>query len=183
MCPSFDAFIGGLRPDDDAAPALPLLAEHAFWGQVLDCHGETQAGLQFSHPRLGGDAVPIHLGEFEAQRGPSQRQLDGYVDTYQGFLSDIEGILAQIEAQGFADAQRVYAAHYANHPADLPRACPDCLSSATAHMAAMQNPLSLRVQAGKTVRLAIAYALDPEHDIEFKFIAGRLREVAGIAAT
>jgi len=26
-------------------------------------------------------------------------------------------------------------------------------------------------------------ALDPEHGIEFKFVAGRLRAVAGIAAT
>ena len=38
-------------------------------------------------------------------------------------------------------------------------------------------------QAGKTVRLAIDYALDPEHGIEFKFVAGRLRAVAGIATT
>ena len=183
VCPSFEALMAGLQANDCPAPEFPVLAEHAFWGQVSDFYGEAQAKLQFSHPRLGGDATPIHLGEPDAQRRPSQRQLDGYAGTYQAFVANIDDALAQIEAEGFAYAQRLYAAYYANHPEDLPRACPDCLSSAAAHLAAMQNPLSLRVQAGKSVRLAIDYALDPEHGIEFKFVAGRLREVAGIATT
>lgn len=170
VCASFEALMAGLQPDDSPMPGSPVLDEHAFWDQVFDFCGEAQPSLQFSHPCLGGGAVPIHLGEFKAQRRPSQRLLDGYADTYRAFVADIDHALAQIESQGFAHAQRLYATHSASHSEDLPRACPDCLSSAPAHMAAMQNPLSLS-------------ALDPEHGIEFKFVAGRLREVAGIATT
>lgn len=183
VCPSFEDFMAGLQPDERPAPQYPLLAEHPYWGAVRDFYGDAQATLTFSHPRLGDEAVPIKLGEFDAQRRPSQRQLDGYAATYQAWLADMDAVLAQIEAQGFSYAQRFYASHCADHPEDLPPACPNCLSSAAAHMTAMQNPVSLRVQAGKTVRLSISYALDREHGIEFKFVAGRLRDVGGINAT
>ena len=183
VCPSFEDFMAGLQPDERPAPQHPLLAEHPYWGAMRDFHGDAEATLTFSHPQLGGEAVPIYLGEADAPRRPSQRQLDGLAATYQAWLADIDTVLAQIEAQGFAYAQRLYARHYADHPEDLPPACPDCLSSAAAHMAAMQNPISLHVQAGNTVRLAIGYAVDREHGIEFKFVAGRLRDVGGIATT
>ena len=141
---SFDAVMAGLQPDDSRMPGSPVPPEHAFRAQVFD------------HYHVWGGDARIQLDECEAQR-PSPRQLAGDADTDRVFVADMDGALAQIEAQGIADAQCLFADHFAIHPEDLPRA-------------AMQNPLSLRVQAGKTVCLAMGYALDPEH-------------VAGIAST
>ena len=84
-------------------------------------------------PCLGGETMSTQLGEREAERRPSQQQLGGDAGTDLPSVAGMDGALAQLEAQGFAYAQRGHGAHGATLPEALPRASPACLSKAMAY--------------------------------------------------
>ena len=160
------------------------MLNHSFWGHVA----ESWAGLSAERPvALPGFERPIEvfLGEELFEEGeeydPTPAQLDAYAATFQDFMTHAPALLAEFQAQAFAQYQRLYAPFYDN-PAQSGQPALG-LTSAAQHAAYMQDVSYLRVSDEQTLRLVIHYDLDPEHGLEVKFVANTLAKIGGIAET
>ncbi|MDJ0367260.1 hypothetical protein QMK33_19095 [Hymenobacter sp. H14-R3] len=160
------------------------MLNHSFWGDVA----EDWAGLSAEHPvTLPGFERPIEvflgeeLFEEDEEYNPTPAQLDAYSATFQRFMAHAPELIAELQEQAFAQYQQLYA-HYYDDPAQSGEPALG-LTSAAQHAVYMQDISYLRVSDEDTLRLVIAYDLDPEHGLEARFVANKLVEIGGIADT
>jgi hypothetical protein len=160
------------------------MINHPFWGHVA----EDWAGLSAEHPvTLPGFERPIEvflgeeLFEEDEEYDPTLAQLDEYATTFQAFMAQAPELIAEFQAQAFAQYQQLYA-HFYDNPAQSGEPALG-LTTAAQHAAYMQDVGYLRVSDEHTLRLIIHYDLDPEHGLEAKFVANKLAKIGGIAET
>lgn len=89
--------------------------------------------------------------------------------------------VADLQQKAFERYQEVYAHFYENN--DRSGKPPLGINTVEKHNPYIKSLKYLRITDKKTIQLSIAYELDPEHGLEFKFVGNRIVAVGGIADT
>lgn len=162
------------------------MLKHPYWGYVQSDWAGFSADLIFSNPFFK-EEVTVFLGdEFddegeEIEDAPEQEQLDGFAVTYQHFLAHIEDYLAIIKKIAFERYQRIYAGYYEQPERSGTAALG--IDQQAKHDGYLTELKYLRISDNQVLRITLDYELDQEHGLEFRFEAGTLAEVGGIATT